>query len=105
MTVTPTFGAPTLVTDDVWCIPTDYPAVADAPLWIHLVRGTVPTLIDCGVPSTYDAVLADALPAIGVDPAQIRWVGLPPRHPEHMGGPPTPAPHPRLPVAPPPGGT
>jgi glyoxylase-like metal-dependent hydrolase (beta-lactamase superfamily II) len=89
MTANTTFGAPTLVTEGVYCIPTDYPAVADAPLWIHLIRGSVPTLIDCGVPTTYGAVLADALPAIGVDPGEIGWVVLTHAHPDHMGGHPT----------------
>ena len=43
-----------------FCIPTDYPEVADAPLWIHLLRDPsgASALIDCGVPSTFDRVLA-----------------------------------------------
>jgi glyoxylase-like metal-dependent hydrolase (beta-lactamase superfamily II) len=80
------FGEPTEVADGVFCIPTDYPAVADAPLWTHLLRGETSTLIDCGVPSTYDAVFADAFPRIGIDPREITWLLLTHGHPDHMGG-------------------
>ena len=56
-----------------FCIPTDYPEVADAPLYVYLLRdrsgGAV--LTDCGVPSTYDRVLSRALPALGVQPREI----------------------------------
>ena len=41
---------------DTFCIATEYPEVADAPLWIYLLRdpgsGSC-ALSDCGVPSTY----------------------------------------------------
>ena len=47
------FGEPTEVADGIFCIPTDYPAVADAPLWTHLIRGDVSTLVDCGVPTIW----------------------------------------------------
>jgi glyoxylase-like metal-dependent hydrolase (beta-lactamase superfamily II) len=86
MNVPMRFGEPTEVAEGVFCIPTDYPAVADAPLWTHLLRGEVSTLIDCGVPSTYDAVFADAFPRIGVDPRDIEWLVLTHGHPDHMGG-------------------
>ena len=42
---------------DTFCLATEYPEVADAPLWIYVLRdpstGRV-ALTDCGVPSTYD---------------------------------------------------
>ncbi len=84
-----TAGEPTEVADGIFCIETDYPQVADAPLWVHLVRGSVSALIDCGVPTTYDAILATALPRIGVTPGEIEWLILTHGHPDHMGGHPT----------------
>jgi glyoxylase-like metal-dependent hydrolase (beta-lactamase superfamily II) len=87
------FGEPTEVADGVFCIPTDYPAVADAPLWVHLLRGDPWTLIDCATPSTWDAVFKDAFPRIGVDPREIGWLVLTHGHPDHMGGHPTLRPH------------
>jgi glyoxylase-like metal-dependent hydrolase (beta-lactamase superfamily II) len=71
-----------------FCIPTDYPEVADAPLWIHLLRDPsgMSALIDCGVPSTFQRVLAKELPLIGVEPGDIAWVVLTHGHPDHMGG-------------------
>jgi glyoxylase-like metal-dependent hydrolase (beta-lactamase superfamily II) len=71
-----------------FCIPTDYPEVADAPLWIYLLRdhSGVATLIDCGVPSTYDSALSRALPTLGIEPRDIAWVVLTHGHPDHMGG-------------------
>jgi glyoxylase-like metal-dependent hydrolase (beta-lactamase superfamily II) len=76
------------ITPDTFCIPTDYPEVADAPLWIHLLRDESGTaaLIDCGVPSTYENVLTKALPLVGVEPEAIAWVILTHGHPDHMGG-------------------
>jgi hydroxyacylglutathione hydrolase len=93
------FGAPTEVAEGIFCIPTDYPVVADAPLWTHLLRGETSTLIDCGVPSTYDAVFVDAFPHIGVDPQEISWLVLTHGHPDHMGGHPGLAPHASFSVA------
>jgi glyoxylase-like metal-dependent hydrolase (beta-lactamase superfamily II) len=93
------FGEPTEVADGIFCIPTDYPAVADAPLWTHLLRGAVSTLVDCGVPSTYDAVFADAFARIGVDPREIAWLLLTHGHPDHMGGHPGLSPHASFKVA------
>jgi glyoxylase-like metal-dependent hydrolase (beta-lactamase superfamily II) len=87
------FGEPTEVADGIFCIPTDYPEVADAPLFTHLLRGASSTLIDCAVPSTYDAVFAEAFARIGVDPAEISWLLLTHGHPDHMGGHPTLRPH------------
>jgi glyoxylase-like metal-dependent hydrolase (beta-lactamase superfamily II) len=76
------------VASGVFCIPTDYPQVADAPLWVYLVRdrNRVSAMIDCGVPTTYDAVLADALPGLGIDPTEIEWLILTHGHTDHMGG-------------------
>ncbi|HEY3614217.1 MAG TPA: MBL fold metallo-hydrolase [Gaiellales bacterium] len=99
MNVSLPFGEPTEIADGIFCIPTDYPAVADAPLWTHLIRGDVATLVDCGVPSTYDAVLAHALPRIGVSAQEIAWLLLTHGHPDHMGGHPGLSPHASFKVA------
>jgi glyoxylase-like metal-dependent hydrolase (beta-lactamase superfamily II) len=99
------FGEPTEVVDGIFCIPTDYPDVADAPLWVHLLRGSSSassrssTLIDSGVPSTYDAVLAEAFARIGLDPHEIGWLVLTHGHPDHMGGHPGLRPHASFSVA------
>jgi glyoxylase-like metal-dependent hydrolase (beta-lactamase superfamily II) len=77
------------VAADTFCIATEYPEVADAPLWIYLLRdpgsGSC-ALSDCGVPSTYERVLTKALPSIGVEPSEIDWILLTHGHPDHMGG-------------------
>jgi glyoxylase-like metal-dependent hydrolase (beta-lactamase superfamily II) len=71
-----------------FCIATDYPEVADAPLWLYLLADPsgACALIDCGVPSTYERALARALPMVDVDPGQIEWIVLTHGHPDHMGG-------------------
>jgi glyoxylase-like metal-dependent hydrolase (beta-lactamase superfamily II) len=83
------FGDAFEVLADTFCIATEYPEVADAPLWIYLLRdpgsGSC-ALSDCGVPSTYERVLTKALPAIGVELSQIDWILLTHGHPDHMGG-------------------
>jgi glyoxylase-like metal-dependent hydrolase (beta-lactamase superfamily II) len=76
------------IAPDTFCIETEYPEVADAPLWVYLLRDRSGgcALVDCGVPSTYERVLERALPLIGVKPAQIEWILLTHGHPDHMGG-------------------
>ena len=83
------FGDSFEVAAGTFCIATEYPEVADAPLWIYLLQDSASgscALTDCGVPSTYDRVLTRALPEIGVEPAQIDWILLTHGHPDHMGG-------------------
>ena len=72
-----------------FCVETEYPEVADAPLWVYVLRDAstgVCALIDCGVPSTYERVFKRAFPMIGVDVADIGWIVLTHGHPDHMGG-------------------
>jgi glyoxylase-like metal-dependent hydrolase (beta-lactamase superfamily II) len=81
---------------DTFCLATEYPDVADAPLWIYLIRDPASgacALSDCGVPSTYERVLEKGLPLIGVEPSQIAWLLLTHGHPDHMGGHPGIRPH------------
>ena len=64
------FGEPTEVADGVWAIPTDYPEAADAPLWVHLLRGPGSwSIVDCGVPTTWASCFEPAFARIlgGVD--------------------------------------
>jgi glyoxylase-like metal-dependent hydrolase (beta-lactamase superfamily II) len=84
------------VAPDTFCLATEYPEVADAPLWIYLIRDPSSgacALSDCGVPSTYECVLEKGLPLIGVEPLQIAWLLLTHGHPDHMGGHPGIRPH------------
>lgn len=71
-----------------YCIPTDYPEVADAPLWIYLLRQSAggAVLIDCGVPTTYNGALAPALAKLSMGVGEIEWLVLTHGHPDHMGG-------------------
>jgi glyoxylase-like metal-dependent hydrolase (beta-lactamase superfamily II) len=89
------------VAPGTFCIPTDYPEVADAPLYVYLLRDRsgYAVLIDCGVPSTFDRVLSRALPTLGVQPREITWVVLTHGHPDHMGGHPGLRPHAQFQVA------
>jgi glyoxylase-like metal-dependent hydrolase (beta-lactamase superfamily II) len=92
---------PFAIAPGTFCIPTDYPEVADAPLYVYFLRdrsgGGV--LTDCGVPSTYDRVLSRAFPALGVELREIDWVVLTHGHPDHMGGHPGLRPHAQFRVA------
>lgn len=71
----------------VFQLPTDYPAVCNAPLWSYLVAsGDGFALIDPGVRSTRAATLAAAVRAVGLDPAAADLVIATHGHPDHAGG-------------------
>jgi glyoxylase-like metal-dependent hydrolase (beta-lactamase superfamily II) len=94
------FGEPTEVADGVWAIPTDYPEAADAPLWVHLLRGPGSwSIVDCGVPTTWASCFEPAFARIGLDASEIEWLLLTHGHPDHMGGHPTLQPHAHAKVA------
>jgi glyoxylase-like metal-dependent hydrolase (beta-lactamase superfamily II) len=81
--------APFEIAAGTFCVATDYPEVADAPLWVYVLRDASSggcALIDCGVPSTYERVFERVFPMIGVDVADLRWIVLTHGHPDHMGG-------------------
>lgn len=73
------------VAPGVFCIPTDYPEVGDAPLWVYVVRGGQTALSDGAVTSTYDAVLKGAFAEIGIAAADVDWLLLTHGHPDHTG--------------------
>lgn len=77
------------VAPGVYALPTDYPQVADAPLWIYLIRGPQNTLSDAACATTYDAVLRDQLRSLGLGAADIDWLLLTHAHPDHTGAAPS----------------
>jgi glyoxylase-like metal-dependent hydrolase (beta-lactamase superfamily II) len=74
------------IADGVRQLPTDYPTAMDAPLWVYALRSRGVTLIDSGIPSTWDAVLGGALAAEGIGAADVRDIALTHGHPDHQGG-------------------
>ena len=71
----------------VFQLPTDYPAVCNAPLWSYLVAsGDRFALIDPGVRSTRTATLVVAVTEAGFDPAAADLVIATHGHPDHSGG-------------------
>ena len=73
------------VSPDVFCLPTDYPQVADAPLFVYLIRGGQTALSDAATSSTYDAVLRDAFSELSFTAADLDWLLLTHAHPDHTG--------------------
>ena len=74
------------IADGTFQLPSDYPEVVDAPLWIYAIRGGTVAVIDSAIPSTYDAILGAGLRQVGIDPATIGLVVLTHGHPDHQGG-------------------
>jgi glyoxylase-like metal-dependent hydrolase (beta-lactamase superfamily II) len=76
----------TQIADQVYALSTDYPQVANCPLAVYLVCGTTAVLVDSGVASTYDAVLAPALKELKIGPRDVDLLLVTHGHPDHMGG-------------------
>lgn len=77
------------VAPNVYALPTDYPQLADAPLWIYLIRGTQNTLSDAACATTYGTVLRDQLHSLGLTAADVDWLLLTHAHPDHTGAAPS----------------
>jgi glyoxylase-like metal-dependent hydrolase (beta-lactamase superfamily II) len=73
---------PREVAPGIICLETDYPQVADAPLWVYLVQGGQTALSDAACSTTYDAVQLEQL---GIGPRDIDWLLLTHAHPDHTG--------------------
>ena len=74
------------IADGIFQLPSDYPEVMDAPLWLYAIRDGTIAVIDSAIPSTYDAVLGTELVGIGIDPTSIGQIILTHGHPDHQGG-------------------
>lgn len=66
-------------------LPTDYPAVADAPLGVYLFEGSVNVMSDAACASSWDAALRPALRQLGLSAQDVHWVLVSHGHPDHMG--------------------
>jgi len=69
----------------VFSLATDYPGVANWPLWVSLVRGNSVALVDSGVATTYDAELQCGFEQLGVVPNDVRLLLITHGHPDHLG--------------------
>ncbi len=69
----------------VYSVPTDYPSIADAPLWIYIVRDTETMMCDAACATTYDAALRPAFAEIGMDADDLDWALITHGHPDHTG--------------------
>lgn len=80
------------IADGIFQLPSDYPEVMDAPLWIYAIRNGTVAVIDSAIPSTYDAILGAGLREVGIGPATIGlggpdpWPSGPPGRLVHPAG-------------------
>lgn len=79
-------GEVTEIASGVYSIATDYPEVANCPLWLYLVRGRSTGLIDAGVPTTYAASIVPGLRQLDVVPGELDSLLVTHAHPDHSGG-------------------
>jgi glyoxylase-like metal-dependent hydrolase (beta-lactamase superfamily II) len=75
------------LTDSILQLDSDYPSVADFPLWLYVVRGTDRSaVIDTGVASTYSAIAGMQLTDAGLSPEEVTVIMNTHGHPDHFGG-------------------
>jgi glyoxylase-like metal-dependent hydrolase (beta-lactamase superfamily II) len=71
----------------IYQLPTDYPAVCNAPLWTYLIaHGEKFALVDPGIRSTMEATLGAAVQRLGFDLDQADLLLATHGHPDHSGG-------------------
>ncbi len=71
----------------IYQLPTDYPEVCNAPLWTYLIAdGDRFGLVDPGIASTLQAILAAAIPETGFDLGRADLLLATHGHPDHSGG-------------------
>lgn len=70
----------------IFSIATDYPSVANCPLWVYVVRGKSAALVDSGVATTYDATIHRGLEQLGIVPRDVSLLIITHGHPDHLGG-------------------
>lgn len=71
----------------VYQLPTDYPEVANAPLWAYaVVAGAKFVVIDPGVQSTLERTLRAAVNQLGLEPSRADLLLATHGHPDHAGG-------------------
>jgi glyoxylase-like metal-dependent hydrolase (beta-lactamase superfamily II) len=71
----------------IYQLPTDYPAICNAPLWTYLVSGSETfALVDPGIRSTMQTTLVGATTELGFAVDQADLVLATHGHPDHSGG-------------------
>jgi len=87
MTASRSPGSSVRLADGVFQLPTDYPAVCNAPLWVYLVAdGDRFALVDPGIRSTMSATLAPEIGSLGFELRAAEVLLATHGHPDHSGG-------------------
>jgi glyoxylase-like metal-dependent hydrolase (beta-lactamase superfamily II) len=83
---------PVMDDEEIWefapgafCLRTDYPETADAPLWVYVLRGEQTLMCDAATSTSYDAILKRSFARLGWTAADIDWLLITHGHPDHTG--------------------